>query len=77
MGEFKGNFQFNLQAKSITFLGWKFRSIILVLVVFSYIFLQNFSNPLLFTLLLLFQRVVIFELQKQWIWQIQQKIEEK
>ena len=26
--DFEGKFQFNLQAKSITFLGWKFRSII-------------------------------------------------
>ena len=29
-GDFEGKFQFNLQAKSINFLGWKFRSIILM-----------------------------------------------
>ena len=33
-GIFKGKFQFNLQAKSITFLGWKFKSAILIFFLF-------------------------------------------
>ena len=43
--DLEGKFQTNLQAKSITFLGWKFRSIILIFL----LFLQNLSNSLLFT----------------------------
>ena len=43
--DFEGKFQFNLQAKSITFLDWKFRFTILIF----HLFLQNLSNPLLFT----------------------------
>jgi hypothetical protein len=40
--DFEGKFQFNLQAKSITFLGWKFRSI-------TFIFLLFFAEFVKFT----------------------------
>ena len=58
-GDFEGKFQFNLQAKSITFLGWKFRSIILIFLPF---FAEFLKSTAFYTLVLLFQRVEIFEL---------------
>ena len=59
-GDFEGKFQFNLQAKSITFLGWKFRSIILIFLLF---FAEFVKSTAFYTLLLLFQRVDMFELR--------------
>ena len=44
-GDFEGQFQTTLKAKDIHFLIWKFRFIILILL----LSLQNLSNPVLFT----------------------------
>ena len=43
--DFEGKFQTNLLTKLINFLVWKFRSIMRIFL----LFLQNLSNPLLFT----------------------------
>ena len=56
-GDFEGKFQFNLQAKSITFLGWKFRYIKLIFLLF---FVEFVKSTAIYTLLLLLQRVVMF-----------------
>ena len=59
-GDFEDNFQFNLQAKSITFLGWKFKSAILNFLLF---FAKFVKSTAFYTLLLLFQRVDMLELR--------------
>ena len=58
--DFEDKFQFNLQAKSITFLDWKFSSIILIFLLF---FAEFVKSTAFYTLLLLFQRVDMFELR--------------
>jgi hypothetical protein len=59
-GDFEDKFQFNLQAKSITFLGWKFRSITIIFLLF---FAEFVKSTAFYTLLVLFQRVDMFELR--------------
>ena len=59
-GNFEGEFQTTLQAKGINFFIWKFRFIILIFL----LFLAEFVKSTAFcTLLLLFQRVDMFELR--------------
>ena len=53
-------FQTNLQVKPITFLVWKFKSIVLIFLVF---FAEFFKSTAFQKLLLLFQRIDMFELQ--------------
>jgi predicted membrane metal-binding protein len=58
--DFVGKFQTNLPAKPINFLVWKFKSIILIFLLF---FAEFVKSTAFYTLLLLFQKVDIFELQ--------------
>ena len=58
--DLEGKFQINLQAKSITFLVWKFRFIILIFLLFFAGFVKSTA---FYKLLRLFQRVDMFELQ--------------
>ena len=85
-------FQMSLEAKLINFLIWKFKSIILIFLLFFAVVVKSGAFC---TLLLLFQRVEVLKLQfdtkmwlnlfeialtvskKHWIWQFLQKIEEK
>ena len=59
-GNFEGKFKFNLHAKSIAFWGWKFKSNILIFLLF---FAEFVKATAFYTLLLLFQRVDMFELK--------------
>ena len=56
----EGKFQTNLQAKPITFLVWKFKPTTLIFLLFIAEFVKYSA---FYTLMLLFQRVDIFELQ--------------
>ena len=86
-------FQTNLQAKLVNFLVWKFRSIILIFLLF---FVGIVKSSAFWTLSMLFQKgwniwvtflhqIAILQLfgiaaevcKKHWIWQLMQKIEEK
>ena len=85
-------FQTSLEAKLINFLIWKFRSIILIFLLFFAVVVKSSAFC---TMLQLFQRVEVLKLQfdtkmwlnlfeialtvskKHWIWQFLQKIEEK
>ena len=58
--DFEGKFQANLQAKLFNFLVWKFKSIILIFLLF---FAEFVKSTAFYTLLLLFQKFEIFELQ--------------
>ena len=65
--DLEGQFQTTLQAKDINFLIWKFRSIILIFLLF---FAGVVKSSAFCTLLMLFQRVEILELQfdaKTWL----------
>ena len=57
--DLQGKFQTNLLAKPINFLVWKFKSIILIFLLF---FAEFVKSTAFYTLLLLFQRVDMFEL---------------
>ena len=58
--DFEGKFQANLQAKLFISLVWKFKSIIIIFLLFIAEFVKYSA---FYTLMLLFQRVDIFELQ--------------
>ena len=58
--DFEGKFQANLQAKLFISLVWKFNSIIIIFLLFIAEFVKYSA---FYTLMLLFQRVDIFELQ--------------
>ena len=60
--DLEGQFQTTLQAKDIKFMIWKFNSIT-YLFSFSFYFLQEFQIQAFCTLLMLFQRVGMFELR--------------
>ena len=60
VADLKGKFQTNLQAKLLNFLVWKFRSIILIFLLFFAEFVKSTAS---YKLLRLFQRVDMFELQ--------------
>ena len=58
--DLEDKFQTNLQAKLLNFLVWKFKSIILIFLLF---FAEFVKSTAFYTLLLLFQRVDILELR--------------
>ena len=58
-GDFEGKFQSNIQAKTINFIIWKCRFILLIFLLF---FAEFVKSSAFYTLLLLFQRVDMFEL---------------
>ena len=59
-GDFEGKFQTILQAKGINFFIWKFRFIILI---FLLVFAEFVKFTAFYTMLLLLQRVYMFELR--------------
>ena len=59
-GDFEGKYQTKLQAKLINFLIWKFTFILLIFLLF---FAEFVKSTAFYTLLLLFQRVDMFELR--------------